>query len=811
IIMGEAHSKSLSQALSAVPKEDFTIGVGECVNDSLEPSDETLNDDTYFDRYRLDWPGGDLTVTLDSPVFDEYLIILIDEEQTDVDDSATEPESITLTNVRPGAVFLFANSYDIETGSYQICVEGANAGGQIKGDLNGDGIVNPKDLLALVEDQRKPNPSIDLTDDGNIDGMEPIRLSQDWYRESEIDIAGRSMEIVGTLKDVTVQQRLENENFPLLMRSAIREYYPEVDELISFGSPALDSILQQFQVPPEYLDDIPLLILAYALEEIGDQSAAPVLADWLEANMFAELDWSRDFVTHTLKVLTGQTDLNIETFQYDIEQKFDTIAQARVGIGSIAKAGTQEGEDCERRLLITGINSDGQQETVAVSYSVRGRDIDEIISAATDPAKKQKLEQIKQGWESGDEDVYGNSDYVPIAGAQVSRRSNCAGLVIEKIFQSLAARNGIPLTIPPGQSDATSLRSLALRFGSMVPIGEIDEFTVVSHDHDEGQSSHVEAPIQSTDSSAVIWSKDNYGKIRAHTVDKSAAASGQFTPAINQYNTRGWWPGSNVTTRFYRFDPNRIVDIKLDSSRCPCNPSAPDAIPVQITQPSNSETEERVISMSGTVGDNSVTSAVVSVNGVPQSIAVSGGMFSTKVVLSSGDNTIGVTVESPDGRRGCTEKTIRSNTLKTTISVTLTWNLNFCDVDLYVTQPDNETAWYDHLSTQIGGRLDVDNTVGYGPENYFISSEEEDNVLAGAYKIGVHYYADHAEDDENPTRSVNWRVVVLLDEGTDRETRKIYTGSLSSSSTENHSPGSSGPDWSDVATIDYQLPSDSKR
>ncbi len=799
-------SKDLSVISPPVEKGDFNIESGECLTESLGIGDETFNDGTFYDRYSLQWSGGDLFVSLDSPFFDEYLIILIDDEQIDVDDFFTGTESTTLLDVRPGPVFLFANSFEPETGDYTICVGTGSGTAEIKGDLNRDGIVNPKDLLVLIEDQQLENSLIDLTDDGVADEMEAIRLSQDWYRQSDIDIAGRTQAAIDTLKEIGSQQKLKDENFPILMRPAAREFYPEINELIEIGEPAVDAILDSFRVTPEYRDDIPLLLVAYALVESGDPSAVPPLADWLETNMFAELDWSREFVTHTLKVLTSQTDLNLDNFQYDIDQKYDTIAQARVGLNSSPKGGSQGGEDCERKLIITGINSEGKQESVTVSYNVRGRDIDEIISAESDATKKSKLETIKQGWETGDEDVYGNSDYVPIAGAQVSRRSNCAGLVIEKIFQALAGRNGLPLTIPQGQSDATSLRALALQFGSEVPIGEIDEFTVVSHDNDNGNSSHVEVPVQTDGGSAIIWSKDNYGRIRAHTVDKNASASGQFTPAANHYNTRNWWPGSSVTTRFYRFDPNRIVDIKLDSSRCPCDPNAPDAISIQIAQPSADETEERVITVSGTVGEVSVNTAVVSVNGVLQSIAVSNGTFSTKVVLSSGDNTIEISVESPDGRRGCTQKTIRSTTPKTTISVTLTWNLDSCDVDLYVIQPDDEAAWYSHLSTAIGGRLDVDNRVGFGPENYFLSSEETDTILEGGYRICVHYYSDRLEDDENPTRTVNWRVVVLLDEGTDRETRQIYTGSLSTANSSNDGPGSTGPDWAKATTLNYQLP-----
>ena len=79
---------------------------------------------------------------------------------------------------------------------------------------------------------------------------------------------------------------------------------------------------------------MPLSLLAYALEQIGDPAAVPVLADWLEQNVFAELLWAPDFVTHAIKVLDGQGGLDTSDFTYGIEQQLDTIAQARVGVPS---------------------------------------------------------------------------------------------------------------------------------------------------------------------------------------------------------------------------------------------------------------------------------------------------------------------------------------------------------------------------------------------------------------------------------------------------------------------------------------------
>ena len=52
------------------------------------------------------------------------------------------------------------------------------------------------------------------------------------------------------------------------------------------------------------------------------------------------------------------------------------------------------------------------------------------------------------------------------------------------------------------------------------------------------------------------------------------------------------------------------------------------------------------------------------------------------------------------------------------VQVTLTWDTS-TDVDLHVTDPDGDTLSYNRKSVRSGGRLDVDNTRGGGPENVF--------------------------------------------------------------------------------------------
>ncbi|MFN2384695.1 MAG: DUF2135 domain-containing protein [Thermoanaerobaculia bacterium] len=613
---------------------------------------------------------------------------------------------------------------------------------------------------------------------------------------------------VETLKRLETQTRMDDENAPILIRGGAEYYNPEVVDLVALGPNAVDRILVEFRRPvTPILDDTPLSLLAYVLEKIGDPRAIPVLADWLEQNVFAELIWAPDFVTHTLKVLDGQAGLNTVSYTYRIGEVFDTIAQARVGMALVRKLATASPAaagptpTCWQTIIVTGINPTGQQETILLTHKIAGRDIQQIIDEETNQRRKDELQGRKNGWESSDRAGYDGSDYQIVPGATISQKSNCGGLVEQNVLNAVAAAKGFPVRIGEGSGVADSIRTLAAKFGGLVTASALDEMTVVSHENSTGASLHVESPIQAGATTALVASKDNQGFLRHHTVDKNDDSLGGFLPARRKYDRPWFVPGTDITTRLYRVDPNRILSIVVDSSACTCTPGAAGNVSVAITQPTVSTTSERVITVAGTVGDPAIASATLKVNGAPQSVAVSGGAFSTPVVLRSGNNAIRVDVTAPDGRQGCADRSIASTTPQTSLSVTLTWTLGNADVDLYVTQPDNETAWYSHRTTSIGGHLDVDNTSGFGPENYFLSAAEGDTVLSGTYTIRVHYYRDALRQNPPPTRIVGWRVVVLLHEGTPMERQEIFNGTLSLDDPSNSSPGSSGPDWATVTQV----------
>src|SRR5262249_7563402 len=69
------------------------------------------------------------------------------------------------------------------------------------------------------------------------------------------------------------------------------------------------------------------------------------------------------------------------------------------------------------------------------------------------------------------------------------------------------------------------------------------------------------------------------------------------------------------------------------------------------------------------------------------------------------------------------------------LRVTMSWNTDATDVDLWVIEPDGTKCYYQHKNTKNGGTLSQDMTQGYGPERYQI-----DKAKPGVYTIYAHYF-----------------------------------------------------------------------
>jgi len=69
------------------------------------------------------------------------------------------------------------------------------------------------------------------------------------------------------------------------------------------------------------------------------------------------------------------------------------------------------------------------------------------------------------------------------------------------------------------------------------------------------------------------------------------------------------------------------------------------------------------------------------------------------------------------------------------VRVVATWDADNTDIDLWVTDPNGEKAYYGHRHTYQGGRMSPDYTGGYGPEEFGLR-----HAKPGRYVVQVNFY-----------------------------------------------------------------------
>lgn len=223
---------------------------------------------------------------------------------------------------------------------------------------------------------------------------------------------------------------------------------------------------------------------------------------------------------------------------------------------------------------------------------------------------------------------------------------------------------------------------------------------------------------------------------QSYTGDKYRFA-GEFTLEIDGSVARGTInakPGLNyflialreqATTQFW-FERFLVVDESQENTLCiGCGPE------VQIISPADgSTTTTNVITISGTVSDDTVSTAKLILGEVSQTIPVNNGQFSNPIVLSVGTNTIIVQASNADGT-GSDRVTVEFQGDSTTLRATLIWDTNSTDMDLQMENPNGEVCSF--VNPEIGGmKLDVDDADGFGPENISVNQP-----INGEYIIRV--------------------------------------------------------------------------
>lgn len=101
------------------------------------------------------------------------------------------------------------------------------------------------------------------------------------------------------------------------------------------------------------------------------------------------------------------------------------------------------------------------------------------------------------------------------------------------------------------------------------------------------------------------------------------------------------------------------------------------------------------------------------------------------------------------------------------IRISLQWNVDNSDIDLWVTDPNGEKCMYNHNRTVIGGRISDDVTRGYGPEEFCLKVAKK-----GKYKIECNYYGSSSQKVLQP---VVVTATVFTDFGKPTQKKQVLT------------------------------------
>lgn len=115
------------------------------------------------------------------------------------------------------------------------------------------------------------------------------------------------------------------------------------------------------------------------------------------------------------------------------------------------------------------------------------------------------------------------------------------------------------------------------------------------------------------------------------------------------------------------------------------------------------------------------------------------------------------------------------------IRVALNWNKDNTDIDLWVTDPNEEKCMYSNKSTSIGGRLSDDFTGGFGPEQFLLKK-----AIKGKYQIETNFFGENQVSISGPTALM---AEIFINYASGKQERQIVVFQKSKLSREGNSDG----------------------
>ena len=101
------------------------------------------------------------------------------------------------------------------------------------------------------------------------------------------------------------------------------------------------------------------------------------------------------------------------------------------------------------------------------------------------------------------------------------------------------------------------------------------------------------------------------------------------------------------------------------------------------------------------------------------------------------------------------------------VRISLGWDADLTDIDLWVIEPSGEKVAYDHQQSIIGGLISTDFTQGYGPEEYVLR-----RAMSGNYIVKANFFGSSAQALQG---AVTLRLELITNFGRPNEKRKSTT------------------------------------
>jgi hypothetical protein len=103
------------------------IKEGRCYHEYLGAPDVELSDRTFVDFYSLDWPGGDLEISLSSEQADAYLVVFEPPGEPsgvrrDINEGTIGAEVYSAIDAPAGTYTIWANTFERQSGAYRLHV-----------------------------------------------------------------------------------------------------------------------------------------------------------------------------------------------------------------------------------------------------------------------------------------------------------------------------------------------------------------------------------------------------------------------------------------------------------------------------------------------------------------------------------------------------------------------------------------------------------------------------------------------------------------------------------------------------------------